>query len=74
MKKNIPHFRRSELYPEWGRSPEGEEGVQYYHVAGTYTPFNQLDSHVNLFEVEPEPHAHLFVGFKHTLSCCTSRG
>jgi len=26
MKKHIPHFRRSELYPEWGRSPEGEEG------------------------------------------------
>ena len=32
MKKYIPHFRRNELYSEWGRSPEGEEGVQYYHV------------------------------------------
>ena len=34
MKKYIPHFRRSELYPEWGRSPEGEEGAQYFHVRG----------------------------------------
>ena len=35
IKKNekyIPHFRRSELYFEWGRSPEGEEGEQYSHV------------------------------------------
>ena len=35
MKKYIPHFRRSELYPERGRSPEGEEGVQYFPVTGT---------------------------------------
>ena len=34
MKKKVPHFRRSELYSEWGRSPEGEEGVQYSHVRG----------------------------------------
>ena len=37
IKKNekyIPHFRRSELYFEWGRSPEGEEGEQYSHVRG----------------------------------------
>ena len=32
MKKLVPHFRRSELYFEWGRSPEGEEGEQYSHV------------------------------------------
>ena len=49
MKKYIPHFRRNELYPEWGRSPEGEEGEQYYHVAVTYTPFNQPEYDVNLF-------------------------
>ena len=42
MKKYIPHFRRNELYPEWGRSPEGEEGVQYFPVAGTY-PQIKLD-------------------------------
>ena len=34
MKKLVPHFRRSELYFEWGRSPEGEEGEQYSHVRG----------------------------------------
>ncbi len=35
MKKYIPHFRRTVLYFEWGRSPEGEEGEQYFLVAGT---------------------------------------
>ena len=40
MKKKVPHFRRDELYPEWGRSPEGEEGVQYFHIEGT-CPFNK---------------------------------
>ena len=35
MKKKVPHFRRSELYPERGRSPEGEEGEQYFPVTGT---------------------------------------
>ena len=34
MKKLVPRFRRSELYFEWGRSPEGEEGEQYSHVRG----------------------------------------
>ena len=40
MKKKVPHFRRDELYSEWGRSPEGEEGEQYFHIEGTY-PFNK---------------------------------
>ncbi len=40
MKKYIPHFRRSELYPERGRSPEGEEGEQYFHVRGRNPPLN----------------------------------
>ena len=37
MKKLVPHFRRNELYFEWGRSPEGEEGEQYSHVWDVHT-------------------------------------
>ena len=34
MKKLVPHFRRSELYSEWGRSPVGEVGDFHSPVRG----------------------------------------
>ena len=34
MKKLVPHFRRRELYSEWGRSPVGEVGDNNSHVRG----------------------------------------
>ena len=60
MKKYIPHFRRSELYPEWGRSPEGEEGVQYYHVRERI-PHKLARIRRTLIRSALAPHAHLFV-------------
>ena len=34
VQKLVPHFGRRQAYSEWGRSPEGEEGVSYSHVRG----------------------------------------
>ena len=42
MKKLVPHFRRSELYFEWGRSPEGEVGEQ--HSPRDVHPISRLNT------------------------------
>ncbi len=60
MKKYIPHFRRTVLYSEWGRSPEGEEGVQYYHVRGRSPHLNYFEHAAHLFGDVFDSHAHSF--------------
>ena len=37
--KYIPHFRRTELFPSGGGTPEGKEGEQYFNVRGRTTNF-----------------------------------
>ncbi len=49
MKKKVPHFRRTVLYPEWGRSPEGEEGEQYFPVRERTPKLNQPEHAAHSF-------------------------
>ena len=59
MKKLVPHFRRSELYFEWGRSPEGEEGEQYsprdvYSISRLITPNTPSECYLSFRLTDPE--------------------